>query len=152
MDITPLLPREHVLIGVGGNTQRAILQELAGPLVRDHTIADADRFLQELAARESQVTTQIVGGVAFPHARCQGVRGLALVVGTAPNPGLPFSGPDRELCRLFFLIAVPPSAPTAHLPLLQYLSLLVRHESRVSRLLAAHTPAQAVRLLCGLKR
>lgn len=151
MDIVPLLPREHVLIGLSGETRRAILESLLRPLVQGEALADPERFLAELEVREQQITTQIPGGVAFPHARCHGVKRLALVVGLAPSPGLPFSGPDREPCRLFFLIAVPPSAPTAHLPLLKYLSAFVRQETKVARLLKARTATQALRLLSGLR-
>ncbi len=151
MDIAPLLPREHVIVGLGGATRRAILEALVEPLRHGDAVAEMDRFLEELEVREGQVTTQIPGGIAFPHARCQGVRRLVMAVGTAPAPGLPFSGPDQERCRLFFLMAVPPSAPTAHLPLLKHVSAFVRQDARVERLLAARTPAQAARLLCAFK-
>ena len=151
MDIAPLLPSAHVLIGLNGESRRAILEALVEPLRHSDAIADMERFLEELEVREGQVTTLIPGGIAFPHARCAGVRRLVMVVGTAPPPGLPFGGTDRERCRLFFLMAVPPSAPTAHLPLLKHVSAFVRQDARMARLLSARTSAQAARLLCTFK-
>jgi mannitol/fructose-specific phosphotransferase system IIA component (Ntr-type) len=151
MDIKLLLPREHVVLDLHGSDRRAILRLLSAPLVQEQAVTDAEVFLDELEAREEQVTTQMTGGVAFPHARSQSVGRLALTVGLASSPGLPFSVADREPCRLFFLIAVPPAAPTAHLPLLRYLSAFVRQDSQISRLLEAQTPAQVVRVLAAFK-
>jgi len=151
MEIKRFLPREHVMLGLRGADRRAILRSLSAPLIQELAVTDAEAFLDELETREEQVTTQVTGGVAFPHARSQAVKRLALVVGIATAPGLAFSAADRELCRLFFLIAVPPAAPTAHLPLLRYLSAFVRQGRQVSRLLEAQTPAQAVRLLSAFR-
>jgi mannitol/fructose-specific phosphotransferase system IIA component (Ntr-type) len=152
LQITVFLPKEHVVLGLRGADRRAILRALSAPLVEEQTVTDANVFLDELEAREQQITTQMTGGVAFPHARSQAVKRLALTVGLASAPGLAFSAADREPCRLFFLIAVPPAAPTAHLPLLRYLSAFVRQDRQVGRLLEAHTSLQVVRLLAALKR
>lgn len=151
LEIKLLLPKEHVVCAVRGADRRTILRALSAPLVEDLTVTDAEAFLDELAVREEQVTTQIFGGVAFPHARSQSVRRLALTVGVAAAPGLVFSPAAPEPCRLFFLIAVPAAAPTVHLPLLRYLAAFTRQSGLLSRLLEAQTPAQIVRLLCTLK-
>jgi PTS system fructose-specific IIC component len=151
MEIRQLLPREHVILGLHGADRRAILRALSAPLLQEQTVTDAEAFLDELETREEQITTQMTGGVAFPHARSQAVGRLALTVGLAPAPGLAFGGSDRERCRVFFLIAVPPAAPTAHLPLLRYLSAFVRQNTQAARLLDARTPAQVVRLLAAAK-
>lgn len=152
MEIKLLLPREHVVLGLGGADRRAILRSLCAPLVQEQAVTDAEAFLDELEAREEQITTQMAGGVAFPHARSQAVGRLALTVGLTTAPGLAFCNAEREPCRLFFLIAVPPAAPTAHLPLLRYLSAFVRQGSQLNGLLKAQTPAQVVRLLSALKQ
>lgn len=147
MDIKLLLPREHAVLGITASDRAALLACLAAPLIADGTVTDPADFLAEVDRRELQVTTQVPGGVAFPHARSRCVRHLGLVVGTAVAPGIPFSAESGELCRLFLLIAVPLSAPTAHLPLLKHLSGLVRQRVRLARLLAARTPTQVQRLL-----
>ena len=139
------------MLGLGGADRALILRQLVAPLVADGVVTDVDLLLRELEAREGQVTTQIATGVAFPHARSTTVRRLALTVGMAPEPGLLFSGPERERCRLFFLIAVPASAPTAHLPLLKQLCAIVRQGTHLQRLLEAQTPAQLSRLLTTAK-
>jgi len=151
MDIKLILPKEHVVLGLSGADRRAILRSLSAPLVEELTVTDAEAFLDELENREDQVTTQMAGGVAFPHARSQAVGRLALVVGLSKAPGLAFGATAEEPCRLFFLIAVPPAAPTAHLPLLRHLSGFTRQGALVSRLLEASTPAQVVRLLSSFK-
>jgi mannitol/fructose-specific phosphotransferase system IIA component (Ntr-type) len=149
MDITQLLPREHIVLEAAGADRSDLLRCLLVPLVQDGTIADGEAFLAELELRERQVTTQVPGGVAFPHARSRCVRRLGLVVGTAAAPGVAFAGPGAESCRLFFLIAVPTSAPTAHLPLLRHLSALVRQPARVERLVEARTASQLARIMAA---
>lgn len=151
MEIKALLPTGHVVLGLCGTGRRAILRALSAPLVQELAVGGADAFLDELEAREDQIPTQVTGGVAFPHARSQSVGRLALVVGVAAAPGLVFSATDQEPCRLFFLIAVPPAAPTAHLPLLRYLSAFARQGALVSRLLEARTASQVVRLLAAFR-
>jgi len=147
MDINLLLPREHVVLAAAAADRAALLGFLTAPLVVDGTVTDEGEFLAEVERREQQVTTQVAGGIAFPHARSHCVRRLGLVVGTVEAPGVPFGVDGREWCRLFLLIAIPASAPTAHLPLLKHLTGIVRQRARVARLLAARTPAQVLRLL-----
>ena len=151
LDIRPLLPKEHIVLGVCGEERRTILRALCAPLIQEGIVSDAEAFLDELEVREDQVTTQMAGGVAFPHARSHAVKRLALTVGLAAAPGLAFAAADPEPCRVFFLMAVPPASPTAHLPLLRYLGTFIRQGTLLGHLVAAQTPTQIVRLLSTFK-
>jgi len=151
MDLTALLPRHHVLLQLAGDGLDQIITALAQPLVTDGMITDARKFVTDVEAREIQITTQLADAIAFPHARSTAVRRLALSVGVAAEPGLLFSVKASKPCRIFFLIAVPFFAPTAHLPLLQRLANFAHNPQRVGKLLDATTPGQVVRLLTMFK-
>ena len=151
MDLTALLPRQHVLLHLVGRDRRAILAALTAPLAQDKAVLDMQVFLADLERREDEITTQMNATTAFPHTRSTAIARLVLTVGIADAPGLPFSPQTSVCCRLFFLIGVPFFAPTAHLPLLQRLATFAQNEQVVAKLLAAETPAQAVRCLGAYK-
>jgi len=151
MDIKALLPKEHVVLNLSGDTRRDLLQALAAPLVADGLVTDEDAFLNAVEHREDEVTTQLAGGVAFPHARSPFVRRLALTVGIAQPPGLIFNPSLETPCQLFFLLAIPALAPTSHLPVLQRLANFVHDEKCLLKLIASTTPALAARCLHTFK-
>lgn len=151
MDLSVLLPRHHILLHLAAETRRDILGSLVSPLVDDGLVSDREVLLRDLERREDEITTQIGHRVAFPHARSHAASRLALTVAIADEPGLVFNRQSAEGCRLFFLIAVPAFAPTAHLPLLQRLANFAHDDKRMARLLASGTAAQAVRFLVGYK-
>ncbi len=151
MDLKALLPRQHVLFHVEGRNRREILRALVRPLVQDGLVVDERSFINHLERREDEITTQLDRGIAFPHARSEAARRLALVVGVTDEPGLVFNVEREDLCRVFFLIAVPSFAPTAHLPVLQFLANFAHQRPRVEKLLSAKTPAQLIRVLATFK-
>jgi mannitol/fructose-specific phosphotransferase system IIA component (Ntr-type) len=149
IDIRALLSREHIVFELAGASRRDILRALTEPLAAESAVTSIEEFLNDLEAREDEITTQIGDRVALPHARSAAVRRLALVVGIADKSGLAFNPEVSETCRLFFLIGVPALAPTAHLPLLQHLANFAHDSQRVARLLAATNHAQVVRCLAA---
>ena len=147
MDLTTLLPRNHILIGFAGDNRLDIFRHLAEPMVNDGIVTDLDGFVADLERREDEITTQVESGIAFPHARSHTVRRLALTVGISHAEGVLFDPHVDEHCRIFFLLAVPAFAPTAHLPVLQRLANFVSDLRQINKLLACKTPAQATRCL-----
>jgi mannitol/fructose-specific phosphotransferase system IIA component (Ntr-type) len=151
MDLKALLPASNIILDLAAKQRHELLTVLVSPLVSKGVIKDQAQFIADLEQRESQITTQIETAVALPHARSNAVRRLGLTVGIAPAPGIEYTPGAPELCRLFFLIAVPAFAPTAHLPLLQRLACFAHDRPRVEKLLASTSPARAARQLVMFK-
>ena len=151
MYLKALISPDRVVLHLKGGNRREILEALVGTLEKDHILTDADAFIGDLEKREEEITTQVEAGVAFPHARSSAVRRLALVVGIADEPGLVFNPDVSEPCRIFFLIAVPSLAPTAHLPLLQKLANFAHNPKQTKKLLNCDSTTQAVRCLKSFK-
>ena len=151
IDIRTLLPRNHVVLNLKAGTRTEAFAALVAPLAQDGIVTDPEQFLQALDAREAQVTTQLTGAVALPHARSPVVRRLGLAVGVAAEPGIEFSSEWDSPVRLLFLIAVPAFAPIAHLPLLQHLAKFSRNPAGVERLLACTTQARLINALSRYK-
>lgn len=150
MDLNTLLPKDHILLNTSCQTRRELFVAMTEPLAAAGIVTDAAAFVDALEAREQQVTTRLDAGIALPHARSPVVKRLGLTIATAPEPGIPFAA-DGSPCRLFFCIAVPSGAPTAHLKLLQALAEFARTPVRVERLLAVTMPSRVIRALTTVR-
>jgi mannitol/fructose-specific phosphotransferase system IIA component (Ntr-type) len=151
MKLASFLAADKVVLGFSADSARAALEQLVVPLVKAEIVADAEQFIADMLRREAEITTVMDNGVALPHARSNAVRRLGLVVGIAAAPGIQYNPESPVRSRLFFCIAVPGYAPTAHIPLLQALAKFSRDPSRVEKLLLSKTPSVAARYLINFK-
>ncbi|MCM8541783.1 MAG: PTS sugar transporter subunit IIA [Lentisphaeraceae bacterium] len=149
MDISRLLPANHVLVNLDCTTRHEAIAQLIKPLIDTGIITDEDEFALDVENREQQITTVIGSGVALPHARTKGASRLGLTVGLmAEGKTLNFSDdPEVEPVNLIFMLAIPAFAPASHLPLLQHIAKFVRYEKKVAKLLKSKTPAAAAKYL-----
>ena len=151
LTLATFLSADRVILGLTADSQRALVDQLIKPLIAARIVGDGARFAADVLAREQEITTVMENGVALPHARSNAVKRLGLAVGIMPEPGMQYNLEGDVPSRLFFLIAVPAFAPTAHMPLLQRLAQFAREPKRVERLLASKTPSVAVRYLGNYK-
>jgi mannitol/fructose-specific phosphotransferase system IIA component (Ntr-type) len=151
MNLKPFLTADRIIMDVQSGSQRDIFTALIQPLIDAEIVTDADEFLADLERREAECTTVMDHGVAIPHARSHAVKRLGLTVGLVPAAdGISFD-PDSDPVILFFCIAIPSYAPTAHIPLLQALAKFSRDDKRVAKVLVSKTPAVAARYLSSFK-
>lgn len=150
MNLKTFLAADRIIVDMPATNQREVLECLVEPLVANDIVTDRDQFLADLESREAQITTVMDNGVALPHARSHAVRRLGLSVGLAPA-GIQFNPESDVLSRLFFCIAVPSFAPTAHMAMLQVLAKFARDPKRVEKLLASKQPGIANRYLGSFK-
>lgn len=152
MNLKSFLSVEHILVGLTATTQREMLEKLTAPLVADNVVTDAAQFVADLERREAQISTMMENGVALPHARSHVVRRLGLTIGLTTPAGVHFNvEKPEETSYVFFCIAVPSFAPTAHIPLLQALAKFSRDPRRIEKLLSSQTAGVAVRYLSAFK-
>lgn len=142
---------DRVIIGLEGESQDEVLRALIAPMARIGAVEDSEQLVADMLRREAEVTTVIDNGIAFPHARSNAVRSLCLIMGLSAEDGIAFNPASSIRSPLFFCIAIPAFAPTAHMRLLQSLARFSREEKRVTRLLQSKTPAAAARYLGNFK-
>lgn len=151
MKLSNFLSADRIILNFAADSQRHALDQLVQPMIQHEAVRDPEAFIQDLLRREQEITTVMDNGVALPHARSHAVRRLALTVGIAAEPGIVF-GEDGDLhSHLFFCIAVPAYAPTAHIPMLQLLAKFSRDPKRVEKLMKSKTPSVASRYLGNFK-
>ena len=149
MELKSFVFQDQICVDLKGESHEEILQQLIAPLVAKKIVTDSDQFLADVIRRENDISTVMENGTAFPHARSNSVARMGLVIGMAKGDGINYS--DKEKTKLFFLLAVPAFAPTAHLPLLQLLALFSMDNVRVEKFLRQKTAGMASRMISAFK-
>lgn len=103
--LSTLLKKEHVDLALKAGTRAKALREIARLLAASRQIDNAEKFLEEVEAREISASTLTENGVAFPHARTELVDQIVLGVGRS-EAGIPWNRAG-DLAHLIFLIGVP---------------------------------------------
>jgi len=128
MKITDILPEALVIPALTGQTKEAVLLELAERLAGVHPEVSAAQLVDVLWERERLGSTAIGDGIAIPHGKLSGLKGVLAAFGRHPQ-GVDFESLDGNPTKLFFLLVAPEDSVGLHLKAL----------ARVSRLLKEHT-------------
>lgn len=111
---------------------------------------DADVILDALVRREALASTAVGDGVAFPHAKLDGLTAARTAVVILPAPGADMAAADGRPTRIVVALVVPPDSVGGHLKLLQVLSRKLRDEGARRALLAAPDPQSVLGLIGDL--
>ena len=103
--LADLIDPEQIALNLRAHTQSDAIKEIVDLLVANGKIDNAEKFLEQLEARERTNSTYAADGVAFPHARTKLVEEIVVGIGRS-EAGIPWTG-KGELAQLIFLIAVP---------------------------------------------
>jgi fructose PTS system EIIBC or EIIC component len=93
-------------------------------------VQDFEQLFADVFDRQQTDPPLLPGGVAFPHARTNGVSSLVMVVATCQEP-VAFG---EVLIRLIFLVGVPKRAGKDYLELISFLARHLRKESAIDQL------------------
>ena len=82
-------------------------------LVSACCVSDADTIYQAVMDREREGSTGLEKGVAIPHAKCDAVERLSIVIGISKD-GIEFEAQDGQPSNLFFLMVAPRTESGPH--------------------------------------
>ena len=143
--LADLLDERHVTLGLRAGTGELAVRTIIETMHAAGNVADPEKLLSEVMAREKTNSTFMGRGVAFPHARTNLVTQIVLGIGRSAE-GVPF-GPNGELAHLLFVVAVPQRMATDYLVCVGALARLVRDRETRGALDAAATAAELVDVL-----
>jgi mannitol/fructose-specific phosphotransferase system IIA component (Ntr-type) len=103
--LADLIDPAHITLNLRARSQTEALREIVDLLAAAGKIDNAEKFLEQLRAREMTNSTYAADGVAFPHARTKLVDQIVIGIGRS-EAGIPWTG-KGEVAQLIFLIAVP---------------------------------------------
>lgn len=140
-----LLDERNVVLRLRSRKLPNALREIASLVAQNGNINDAERFLQEVLAREQAHPSVVENGAAFPHARTDLIDRIVIGIGRS-RAGIPI-GPGQQRAQLVFMIAVPERLVNDYLVCVGTLVRLVKDDATRSALLHAPTPQEFVNAL-----
>ncbi len=146
MKLLEILSPQIVKIGMEAIDKEECFEELIDLLVRAGRIADRERALEAIYARESMRTTGIGRGVAIPHGKDKSVRQIAAAAGTSKK-GIEFDAIDGKPVRLVFLVLAEANNPGPHLQTLSEIAACLNVPGQYDKLINANSPAEFLKLL-----
>jgi PTS system nitrogen regulatory IIA component len=123
-----------------------VLQELARHLSSHYPEVEARRLVEVLWERERLGSTAIGDGIAIPHGKLPGLRGVVGMFGRHPG-GVDFDSLDGNPTRLFFLLVAPAESVGQHLKALARVSRLLKDADFRRRLVESENASDILSLI-----
>lgn len=128
MRLVEILPEALVMPALRGQSKDAVIRELAEELARVHPEVDAERLVEVLWERERLGSTALGGGIAIPHGKLPGLRGVLAAFGRHAA-GVDFESLDGRPSHIFFLLVAPDNSVGLHLKALARVSRLLKDDA-----------------------
>ena len=145
--LAELIDPEQIELNLRARTQADAVRELVDLLAAAGRIETADKFLEELRAREAVNSTYAADGIAFPHARTKMVDEIVLAIGRSES-GIAWTG-KGEMAHLIFLIAVPERLISDYLVVVGAIARITKDRPLRTLLLHAESVKEFVTTLLG---
>ncbi len=132
-------------LDLSSTNRNDVLEEMVALLANSEKISEeaGQNILKAFKEREELASTGIGFGVALPHARAKGVKGMVIAFGRSEE-GIDFRSLDKKPVHLFFAIVVPDTAINTHLTALGKLSFLLKDKENRQLLMDATFPQEVL--------
>ena len=146
MKITDILDEASVIQDLSSSSKKGILEELSNVLVERGKLPDRDKVVEVLLEREKLGSTGIGDGIAIPHGKMKGIKGLVTSFGRSIK-GVNFESIDNKPTHLFFLLVAPENSAGIHLKALARISRLLKDSGFRIRLMEASDRQDLFRII-----
>jgi fructose-specific phosphotransferase system IIA component len=150
MKLTDYITPEHIKIGLEAENKEEVIEELVELLVESCNLRDADTIYEAVMSRERDGSTGLEKGIAIPHAKCDAVEGLSVVVGISKD-GIDFEAQDGKPSHLFFLMVAPKSESGPHVQAIAKIVKMIKVERFRETLLKAESPEKVIEFIGGVE-
>jgi mannitol/fructose-specific phosphotransferase system IIA component (Ntr-type) len=135
-----LIPKAAIVPVLQATDKKGVITELVQAAKK---ASKGERFgvapiVEAILKREKMGSTGIGGGVAIPHAKLAGVKGLVGAFGRTPEP-VDFNAVDGEKVQLVFVILAPESKAEEYLQTLRGIMAALKRPNFVKFLKGAKT-------------
>jgi PTS system nitrogen regulatory IIA component len=145
MELADILSEESVLICTDIKTKRDVLHRLAGK-VSALTGHPAEDIFEALNDRESLGSTGLGNGIAVPHGKFAGLKGVVAVFMKLSEP-VEFESVDDQPVDLVMMLLAPMGAGADHLKALARVARVLRTDTVSESLRRANDPARLYSIL-----
>ena len=140
MELADILAERAVLCCTGVTTKRQLFEDLA-ERAAEITGHDASELLEAITAREELGSTGLGNGIAIPHGKVSGLKGVTALLARLDTP-IEFDSVDDQPVDIIVMLLAPTGAGADHLKALSRVARLLRTESVVDELRQATDPEQ----------
>jgi PTS system nitrogen regulatory IIA component len=148
-DLSDLLTADAVSAGLSVTNKKALFQQLGAIAARAYDL-DAKLVTDSLSAREKLGSTGFGAGVAIPHGKIEGLRGVIGVFARLEKP-VDFAAVDELPVDLVFMMLSPVGAGAEHLKALARVSRRLRDRGFAAKLRGAGSTDALFALLTGVE-
>ncbi len=150
MKLADYITPEHVKIGLEGERKDEVIEELVELLVSACDVCDADTIYRAVMDREQVGSTGLEKGVAIPHAKCDAVKRLSIVIGISKE-GIDFEAQDGKPSHLFFMMVAPSTESGPHVQAIAKIVKMIKVESFRKKLINAKSPKEVLEVIGRLE-
>ncbi len=147
MRVIDILAEDLVIPQLQSTTKTDVLHELAQHLAQQRVDIRAEQLVTVLLDRERLGTTAIGEGIAIPHGKLPGLKGVVAVFGRSQH-GIDCHSLDGLPTKLFFLLVAPEESAGVHLKALARVSRLLKDRAFRERLLQGANRATLYQVIC----
>ena len=148
MKITDFLREKAISTELQAKDKEGVIREMVQLLVKagEIKLADEEKIVPVLLAREALGSTGIGQGVGIPHGKSNVVRQLVGAFGISRR-GVNFDSLDGEMAQIFFLLLAPEDSAGPHLKALARISRLLKDRYFRESLKEAKEEKQVIRII-----
>ena len=146
MKLSDLLDTKGIIINLRSRDKKGALDEMASLLHRSGKIGSTRKFIDALIEREAADSTALGRGLAFPHARIDGLSEPVALLALSKK-GVDFGARDGHPVHVFFLFLTPTEKTDIHLQILSKSAAIFSDPALYHTLRRARTPHAALSLL-----
>lgn len=149
MKLSSLLQENLILPDLAGKDGREVLEEMVDCLLSGGPVGTGrETILSTLMEREALGSTAAGRGVAFPHARIQGLKDLLVVLGISQR-GVDFRAPDGLPVKIFALVLTSKTESTIYLRTLAAFAKLFMEEKNRERILSLQSGRRIIEFIAS---
>lgn len=140
MELADILAERAVLYCTGVKTKRQLFEDLAARAA-ELTGHGAGEILEAITSREELGSTGLGNGIAIPHGKIAGLKGVTALFARLDQP-IEFNSVDDQPVDLVVMLLAPAGAGADHLKALSRVARLLRTEAVVEDLRSLTDPAE----------
>jgi len=140
MELADILAERAVLFCTDVKTKRQLFEDLA-ERAAELTGHDAAEILQSITSREELGSTGLGDGIAIPHGKIAGLKGVTALLARLGQP-IDFDSVDDQMVDIVVMLLAPTGAGADHLKALSRVARLLRTEAVVEELRRIDDPTR----------
>jgi fructose-specific phosphotransferase system IIA component len=134
---------ENIKLNLEGSNKQEVIEALVDHMADHCECCDADTMLEAVLKRERDGSTGLEKGIAIPHAKCDAVDKLRIVIGISKK-GVDFDAQDGQPSHLFFLMIAPTTESGPHVQAIAKIVKMIKVPGFREKLLKATRPEQII--------